>query len=112
MAPALVYRVEHFEDRQGPWCHDIGRKLAAISMPTPWNDGVGSEATVWLGARIHGATLDRLLYWFTEEDRQLLRSEGFVLARYVVPPSKLAIGYEQVLFSPNFAERVGEERLP
>jgi len=111
MAPALVYRIEHSEDHKGPWCYAIGSKLQARQMPTPWNDGVGANETVWLGARVHGACLDRLLYWFTDDDRALLRADGFVLARYVVPPSKVATGFEQVLFNPEFAERLGEESL-
>lgn len=111
MAPALVYRVEHPEDNKGPWCHAIGSELDAQNMPTPYNDGLSSNVTQWLGARIHGACLERLFYWFTENDRQLLRSEGFVLATYVVPPSKVATGFEQIVFNPDFAERMGETKL-
>lgn len=111
MAPALIYRIEHSDGHHGPWCDSDGdiHPLDARRMPTPWDDDLYD--TRWLRSRIHGANLDRLFYWFTEDDRAKLHHAGFVLARYVVPPSKLAIGFEQVLFNPDFAERMGDETL-
>ena len=107
-----IYRVEHPDDRLGPYVSTIrscrpaalrmfAEQLGARHMdedhPSPdLDDGIGRGICSF---EVCGfASLDQLHRWFTPDDLRDLQHLGFRIARYWVPFWRVTIGAAQVLF--------------
>jgi hypothetical protein len=111
-----LYRVED-EDGAGPWRarpFDLRGRIGATSMfdwceevgleggmhndttgfPNPREDGISNAmAGTYLSACRSTAQID---HWFPEPLRQVMRREGFRLAVYEIPESRVYVASKQV----------------
>lgn len=104
-----VYRVEHREDRCGPFRRDHARLAPRGGwkgqvLPPPY------EEQLAIGGDWHCGVdrLEKSFDWFDDEDRRALSNHGFVLAVYEVPPEDVQTGHHQVTFVRPSARLVQE----
>jgi hypothetical protein len=95
----MVYRVEN-RNREGPYSGrlttDLSHHYNAVTHPGPWDDGLGRS--LYSYHRFGFSSLEMMRVWFNADDRRGLRTDGYHLAAYEVPPSHVKHGSKQIIF--------------
>src|SRR5262245_35261562 len=109
----IVYRVEHRDDRTGPYSFDFYDEkpdTRASSHHPEFNNPSGEP---WPATYLYGfSSRDHLRRWWDDPDeRATLRMEGFVIACYRVPAEAVVLGPNQLVFDSARARRGACERL-
>jgi hypothetical protein len=95
-----IYRVEHHEDGQGPYCkhgYDFWhRQDARHRHPVPFDDFDLDPPSYAL--KFGFSSPKQLTAWFTPAELRLLRRHGFIVCVYDVPDADVIVGRSQVAF--------------
>lgn len=98
-----VFRIEHQDDGQGPYCFNGKSPNLAFDpdrQPLPANDGLENHAgLVWPPAHRFGfVNVKALKAWFDASDRLTLKDHGYVCRVYEVDQEHVRKGKKQVIF--------------
>lgn len=107
MSPRLVYRFEHPEDGKGPFTSGTQvykYDLHAWNMPTPYAEKIDFTCDFYCAM----ANLEKLYFWFTASDREVLYESGFELVAYMVPAIHVKDGEQQCMFNKGEAIKAGD----
>lgn len=117
MSPALVRRFQS-PDGRGPFIDGPfnGWRNGSITnpdwlemalMPMPYDDGLEGVTDLFNDERRYAfATDEQLQQWVTLRDQKKLTSKGFKVAYFMVPPSQVKWGGNQVAFKADASMRV------
>jgi hypothetical protein len=113
-AGMIIYRVEHRDDRTGPYGFDFydGKLDDRMCVRHPEFNHPSGEP--WPPTYRYGfSSKNELLRWWADpEERATLSEHDFVITRYSVPAEAVAQGLNQLVFDATRAWRLGCERLP
>jgi hypothetical protein len=110
-----VFRIEHEDDRLGPWAHDrnFGIELLMNNMPTWWMDShvSGPFKSPTNEHSFAFVSLEDFNSWVPNFDRELLEQAGFVLSEYEVPEYAVSIARHQAIFIREKAQLIKATKL-
>lgn len=103
----ILYRFEYHETGLGIWKHNNAEGLKNIpgqklyNMDMPDNSNHRKNDLEWFSAT---STLEKLYYWFTQDEMNHLFEEGFNLLAFYVPPEYINELEHETLFVRDKAE--------